>query len=556
MEGVQLSRRKRVSITGFLVCLVAISSLLGSPGAGASVTHYDRAGIWEPRVVADPNVTQEFHNLAYLLGARRHRMAIRWDEVEPTAPIGGQHTYKWPSGADNAYSWDLAAGRRPLVVLYAAPSWAWGGSCSSCHGNVPPDASHLADWNSFVYQAARHFPNADLEIWNEPNLQEFWGCEFRPEGGCTQRLQPNSTEYVSLLSQARSAVNSANQDMEYLGIPHSVYIVGGSLATVRGEQTTGNLPIYRFAKQMIEKGALNMLDAFSIHLYPMENPNNPGVYDARTLKPAYCQLAGANEGECAGKTNWWGNGALIATGHSNFSNIWATELGASRTGSEHVTQGQQANIEALAVQWLDTKSNVKAWFVGPLFSGRNMTVPAEEPDNNPGADVKDLGLSLTEWVRPFGPNWTHGSEYAGVTPVLAFSRIRETMKERADWNFFDMAFLAFESNRIRFVTRCDVWCVARINSGWVVAGGQTYQMVWDDFEGWGAAGTVMSYIDGILRPNGSVNYPPESTWRWMEFSWAGAPTPTPTSWCVNVTAVGWQGEATNEIVSNPPGKLC
>jgi len=306
---------------------------------------------------------------------------------------------------------------------------------------------------------------------------------------------------------------------------------------------------------------MEYLDAFSIHAYPMLDPNKEGIYDARTLKPAYCQLAGPSTGEC-GYKNWWGEGALLLKyeglgSYANFSNVWITELGVSRTGSEYVTQRQQGEINWSAVNWLDELSKVKAWFVGPLFSERNPFVPEQEPTNSPGSEEKDWGLSLTEWVRPYSKSWTPGSEYAGVTPVLAFSRIRETMKEHESTTFFDAVFDSFQSNGIRFVTRCDLWCVARINSGWVkTSGGATYQMVWDDPVGWGAAGTVMSYFDNIVKGGGAINYPPESTWRWMTFKWAGAATPTPTSWCVNLTAVGWQGEVANRIISNPAGKTC
>jgi Glycosyl hydrolase catalytic core len=534
-SGVLQARRAML----IAVLVGALSALLFAlvPRAEASppLSRLSAFGVWEPRTVYDPNLDREFHDLAWFLGARHHRWALRWENVEFSPPVSPRvHSYNW-GGAPTVYNNDLRYGTRSLIVLHAAPWWSWSVTgCPNCSGEMPPASTRLVDWGDFVYQAARQFPHADFEIWNEPNLKDYWGCIHNGATGvCETVLYPDASYYTTLLAKAREALDAARRDMNYLGISHSVGIVGGALATAADQG--GNQSVRTFASTMIARGALQSMDAFSVHLYPTRNPQQ-APYDHTVLQGSYCQLVGTASGECGS------NGALNTVPHSLPNPpIWITEYGASRTGSQFVSQAQQASILADTQRWLDAKGNVGAYFVGPVYSARNQGNPAEQPDSNPADEGRDLGLSLSEWNTPFSASW-RPTEPFGITPVLAFSKVRETVgqEDKNPLNFQASAG-GFQGNAIRVNTYCGELCVVRSNGGWIRStSGNWYAVLGDNVYAWGAAAEVLSYLGWGLQG------------RTMLFKWAG-PGLTASqvqSYCINLSAFG-PGGKTASWVSSP-----
>jgi len=138
------------------------------------------------------------------------RIPLNWSAVQPGS-VDAQLVCHEDPGKD---TWDtlvkplydavIAHNMRPIFVVGAAPCWAYDdnamrdGTDETCGGStyVPPDDDFDSKWKDFVYQVADRFPNTlAIEVWNEPNFQDFWG-------GCS----PQASRYAKLLEDAYDAV--------------------------------------------------------------------------------------------------------------------------------------------------------------------------------------------------------------------------------------------------------------------------------------------------------------------------------------------------------------
>jgi hypothetical protein len=100
------------------------------------------------------------------VGASIDRLELRWDEVEPSP--GERRWARFDRLFDAAERWGL----RLLPVLIGAPRWAVGRDADAGAG---PPSDWLA-WQRFASDAAARYGArvAAWEVWNEPNIREFW----------------------------------------------------------------------------------------------------------------------------------------------------------------------------------------------------------------------------------------------------------------------------------------------------------------------------------------------------------------------------------------------
>jgi hypothetical protein len=110
-------------------------------------------------------------------------------------------------------------------------------------GSTPRTAEDVAAFARFAGAAAAHFKgrNVKYEIWNEPNLIQFW------------KPSPNASEYAVLLREAVAAIRSADP---------SAQISSGGLS--RFDEA--------FLSRAVDPGLAANLTALGVHPYPKGGP--------------------------------------------------------------------------------------------------------------------------------------------------------------------------------------------------------------------------------------------------------------------------------------------
>jgi hypothetical protein len=252
---------------------------------------------------ADAQLTQR-------IGATSTRIAFDWRGAEPSP---GQYRLTL---YDDFYREMRARGIRPLFIFVYAPAWAsnWGCNAllSDCRAQAPtPD--HYADAGRMAALLAQRYPQAaGIELWNEPNLKEFWGP------------QPDPVAYGELLKSVYRAVKQAAPAMP---------VIGASLAN--GEPT-GFISPAQFLGGIYDAGAGASMDAIGVHPYP---------FSATSLANTFRTLDAVR--------------AVRNARGDTARPLWVTELGSTTTGTEPPTsERQQADILVAAYRALRAMPDV------------------------------------------------------------------------------------------------------------------------------------------------------------------------------------------------------
>jgi polysaccharide biosynthesis protein PslG len=167
-------------------------------------------------------------------GVKFLRFVIPWDKVEG-------HLGKYEIPAEHAYVLDELRKRRirPIIVLAF--------SNSRLYGMPRYQVRDPEDRKAFVQYAAHLAKvlapnNPVFEVWNEPNLPSFWPT--LPD----ETLESRAVAYTKLLVETGNAIRAVNPKAPILG------------PALAGEFS-------QFMVTMINNGALNAVDAISIHPY-------------------------------------------------------------------------------------------------------------------------------------------------------------------------------------------------------------------------------------------------------------------------------------------------
>lgn len=181
------------------------------------------------------------------LGARWVRLDVSWPSIQPFSP----DEHDW-TALDRVVG---AARARRLhvlgVVTWSAP-WVRDPGCSTF--TCPP--SSAASYALFAGQVAQRYRGriAAYEIWNEPNLDQFW-------------VSPDPRRYRELLTGAALALHESD--------PRAQVLMGGLAANDRqdGVEDAGE-----FLRVACSGGACRGLDGVAYHpyTYPLE-PTAPGA---------------------------------------------------------------------------------------------------------------------------------------------------------------------------------------------------------------------------------------------------------------------------------------
>ncbi len=203
------------------------------------------------------------------------------------------------------------AGVSVLGILTYTPAWASGHKTSKF---FPP--LDMADYAAFAGHMAAHFGPLGVhawEIWNEPNLGQFW------------MPAPDPRAYAALLKAAYRAIHEADRD---------AIVVSGGLA--QPGNSAGSMSALDFLQAIYDNGAGPYLDAVGNH--PYMSPAMPGDEGPNNWRK---MIAGSQSMR-----------AHMARHGDGDKRIWITEFGAPTHGRDAygtvITEDQQARMLAKA----------------------------------------------------------------------------------------------------------------------------------------------------------------------------------------------------------------
>jgi len=334
--GPRRGPRRRLSLLGLAVVLSCTLA-----GATAPITAADASPAPDPLHfgVVDGSLLTETPaqmntdlNTQASLGVAYIREQLSWAALEPEPGV-----YKW-SQMDAIVKATAAHHMHLLALIDFTPAWARPIGCDSFKC-APAGPSHFAAFAATA--AARYAPYGvhDWEIWNEPNVVNFW------------LPAPDPAIYSQLLTQAASAIRSVD--------PQAFIITGGLAPTA---DANGNIDQLSYLQGLCADGALSVADAVGVH--PYSAPVGPDYYAPWN---AWSQLA---------QTATSDRSIMNACGAAS-KQLWATEYGAPTNGPgaqatesdlnlaahpDHVDEAFQAQMATQAVQYAAAQS----WF-GALF---------------------------------------------------------------------------------------------------------------------------------------------------------------------------------------------
>jgi hypothetical protein len=182
-----------------LALLVLIASLLAGCGGSGDETTDTSPEPDEAEVQIGFNEAEHAGLTNPLLaesGARFVRVALNWATVEPT-----EGELNW--ARYDQINTDLQEqGLAPLWVVTSAPCWAASETCETPIPNLAPDPAHVESFANFTAEVAERYPDAlGIEVWNEPNIPNFW------------RPTPDAALYREILSAAADAVHATDSEV-------------------------------------------------------------------------------------------------------------------------------------------------------------------------------------------------------------------------------------------------------------------------------------------------------------------------------------------------------
>ena len=184
-------------------------------------------------------------------GAGTVRVAFYWSDLEPRP---GEHDW---SAADDLVAQTADRGMRLLPVVLRAPEWARDGDQAA-----PP--RDPADYARFLQAAVarygpqgtfwaarpdvRRIPVRTWQVWNEPDLQEYWS------------VRPFAETYVALLREAAAAIRAAD---------------AGAQVVLAGLTNRS----WEALEEVYAAGGQGHFDAVALHPYTRYPRNVPRVVD-------------------------------------------------------------------------------------------------------------------------------------------------------------------------------------------------------------------------------------------------------------------------------------
>jgi GH35 family endo-1,4-beta-xylanase len=253
------------------------------------------------------------------LGVKWVRFDFDWSVIEP---VSGQYAFE---RYDQVVERLAQADIRILGLIAYTPSWANGGKPGKYH--PPRDPARFA---GFAARLAGRYAGKGVhawEIWNEPNLGQFWGNA------------PDPAAYTALLKLAYTAIKKAD--------PKAVVVSGG---LAQPATTPTSIDSLSFLTAMYRNGAQGYFDAVGNH--PYTSPRMPGEWMAYNWRKMV--------------STWPSVLSIMRQYGDADKKIWITEFGAPTGGKSSwgtvISETQQATM----VERTLAEAGAAPW-AGPVF---------------------------------------------------------------------------------------------------------------------------------------------------------------------------------------------
>ena len=247
--------------TARVAAVCALLALLGALVAAGDARAQKVLGWNEDAAGGGHGVSPDHYaGLVRIAGGNAIRTNLDWRLAEPRIDEWDE---RWWARWGELYDAALARGVTPIFVVGFAPGWAReeGVECGRpvelplldapagpCE--MPPRPAMDPQWVQFVAEVARRFPRATLEIWNEPNTDDFW-----------QPL-PDPKRFTELLVLAHHAIKAIS--------PRTEVVSGGLLNVRRTDRLKGEISVRDFLA--VAYAALPSMrgaaDYIGLHPYP------------------------------------------------------------------------------------------------------------------------------------------------------------------------------------------------------------------------------------------------------------------------------------------------
>jgi hypothetical protein len=225
-----------------------------------------------------------------------------------------------------------SAGMSVDLIIDGCPSWAAIPIAKNDMFAQPKSSSEFATYAAEVVTRYRSMGVKYFEVWNEPNINEFW------------RPRPNPAAYTADLVAAYASIKKVD--------PAAVVISAGlAPASDNGVNYT---PL-TFVSDMYQDGVKGSFDYLGIHPY-----SYPALPDAASPGSAWYSMDESSPSI---------RSIMIANGDSS-KKIWITEFGAPTTGRPGVSPAAQSETLTQALAYVDKTNWVGAFY---MYSWRDTT---------------------------------------------------------------------------------------------------------------------------------------------------------------------------------------